>query len=118
MRLPRPAATRLSTVALKLGHLRQSALVTFGAAKTRGQKSCDQFLREHWANHPATQAHHVHVVVFDSLVCREAIVDKRRATPAILFAAIDAPTPLPHTATPRSTSPRATASAIGTTKSG
>ena len=39
-------------------------------------------------------------------------------TPATLFAQIDAPTPLPHSTTPRCTAPDATARASGITKSG
>ena len=39
-------------------------------------------------------------------------------TPGTLLAAMHAPTPLPQTAMPRSSSPRLTARAIGMTKSG
>ena len=59
-----------------------------------------------------------HVVIFDALMSGENLWMSRARTPPTLFAAMDAPTPLPHSATPRSTSPAATALAIGMMKSG
>ena len=63
-----------------------------------------------------TDAEEVHVIVLDSPSRRVVVVNQSR-TPGILFAQIEAPTPLPQTATPRSTAPAA-ARASGTTKSG
>ena len=48
----------------------------------------------------------------------ELIMVTPGASPETLFAAMDAPTPLPQSATPRSTSPAATALAKGIMKSG
>ena len=56
-------------------------------------------------------AHDVDVVVLDRLVRGVHVVADRRADPFILFAAIKAPTPVPHTMRPRSTSPEVTLAA-------
>ena len=93
--------------------------MSFGGAVFRVQKSFDQIPREFRPSDPPADAHDVHVVVFNALPRREMIHDETAPLPLLtLFAQIEAPTPLPQTAMPRSTLPFATASASGMTKSG
>lgn len=93
--------------------------MTLGATESRGEKCFDQFPGERLADHKTSQADHVQVVVLNPLPRGESFMDQAHArTPGTLLAATHAPTPLPQMATPRSTSPQATARAKGTTKSG
>ena len=110
----RQVAGRLSTSAT-LAKRRQCRC---GAAESGVQERLDQFPGERVAHHAAAEANHVQVVVLDPLVGRKCLVDQTCPNAGTLLAATHAPTPLPQTATPRSTSPAATARASGTTKSG
>ena len=82
------------------------------------QEDLDKFPGDGRPCGPAAHANDIHVIVFDSLPRGELSVISAARTPGTLLAQIDAPTPLPHKATPRSSRPAATAWASGITKSG
>jgi len=92
--------------------------MTLRPAELCGEKSLDQFPGQRVTDNLPSKANHVQIVVLDPLVRREVFVNQTRPHPPTLFAQTDAPTPLPQMATPRSTSPQATARAKGTIKSG
>ena len=104
--------------------------MSLGLAEPGRQKGFHEVPGHRRSHRPAAHAEDVHVIVLDPLSSREVVVNQRgegltlnwldpaARTPGILLAQTDAPTPLPQTATPRSTFPAATAWASGTTKSG
>jgi hypothetical protein len=97
----------------------QAASMAWGAAEVCGQKGLKQFQSQCGSNHLSAQTNYVHIVVFDALTGGEDVTDE--PGPQLgetLFAVMDAPTPLPQSATPRSTCPLAIAFAKGTMKSG
>jgi hypothetical protein len=77
--------------------------MTLGAAELSGGKCFDQFPGECATDYEAPEADHVHIVIFDTLVCRKGFMNQAGPDLAIFFATTDAPTPLPQMATPRST---------------
>ena len=90
----------------------------FGAAEFAGEECLDNLPGSLHSDNSAAQADHVHVVVFNALMRGKMIGDQGRPRPLILLMAMQAPTPLPHIATPRSTVPATTARARGIAKSG
>ena len=99
-------------------HFGQTAAMPLRAAEARGEEGLDQFPGKRGTDDEAPETDHVQIVVLHALMRRERLVDQAGAMPATLFAATDAPTPLPQMAMPRAISPPATARASGTTKSG
>jgi hypothetical protein len=92
---------------------RKAAVVAQSAAEASVQKCLDQFQGERSLNHFPTQSKDVLIVILDALMCGEHIMDEPARPPGTLCAAMDAPTPLPQSANPRSTSRAATALAKG-----
>ena len=88
------------------------------AAEASGQESLDEFQGERRSDRLSSQTEDIHVVIFNALMGGENVMDKPGTHAGILFAATAAPTPLPQSATPRSTSLAATALAKGMMKSG
>ena len=56
---------RVCLPTIKFGHFGQTAAMTLGTAESRGEECFDQFPSERLADDEATQANHVHVVVFE-----------------------------------------------------
>jgi hypothetical protein len=63
-----------------------------------GQEDPNQLPGKGRCDHFSSQAKYVHIVVFDALSGGKHIVDEAGSPPGTLFAATEAPTPLPHSA--------------------
>src|SRR5665647_2589252 len=66
----------LSSLVFQFRHFGQAAKMALGAAESRGEKCFDQFPGERLADHAATQAYDVHIVILDPLVCRKSFVNQ------------------------------------------
>ena len=86
----------------------------FGSAESRGEECPNQFPCESMADDKTAEGHDIQIVVLHALMRGEDFVNEART----LFAATDAPTPIPQMAMPRSRSPPETARTSGTTESG
>ena len=92
----------LAGVLLDRVDLGEAAHVALRAGKLRAAGTRARPPRERRADDPRAEAEDVHVVVLDALPRRERVVAQSGADSGTLFAATDAPTPLPQTRMPRS----------------
>ena len=99
-------------------HFCQATSMACGAAEVRAQKGLDQFQSQCGSNHLSAQTNDIHVVVFDALTGGEDVMDEPGPHAGDFVRGDGRSTPLPQSATPRSTCPLATALAKGMMKSG
>ncbi len=63
--------------------------------EVRSEKGLDEVPRQLRPFDLSTQTNHIKIIVLDSLLSREVVLDQACRTPLILFKATAAPTPLP-----------------------
>jgi hypothetical protein len=108
----------VDSLGFERSHFTQPAKMPLSLAELRCHERVDQVSSHSRSNGPTAHTDDVHVVVLDTLLGREVIVNQTGADARDLVRTDRRATPLPQTATPRSTFPSATACASGMTKSG